>query len=56
MPHLLGCYPYTQSLPFCDHAAEIVTQAIAREKQKPVHGAWSQAAVQPKVPRQLGGG
>ena len=55
MPHLLGCYPYTQSLPFCDHAAEIVTRAIAREKQKPVHGPWSQDAAGPKGPRVRGG-
>lgn len=45
MPHLLGCYPYTQSLPFCNHAAEIVVSEIERSR-KPVVGKWTGAARQ----------
>ena len=42
VPHLLGCYPYTQSLPFCNDASRIVVNAIMKEIQKPVVGEWTQ--------------
>lgn len=36
IPDILGFYPYTQSLPFCNHAAEIAVQDIMRNrKQQP---------------------
>lgn len=41
IPHIIGLYPYTQSLPFCSHSAERVASAIL---EKPGHqsGTWEQ--------------